>query len=130
MRYHLVDESRYPNGKAGSLTGFIMRLENTRLPQDFQAALEEMTRSVPKHLDSVKRAMAVWIIHVLAPHKGIKLNPRNAEDLDEVTAMLALRIEQWEVDIRKEERKEGEKEGRTEGRKEGRKEGKKDEWKE
>lgn len=99
MRYYLVDESRYPNGKAGSLSGLIFRLENARTPAEFKAALEEMVEAVPAHLDSVKRAVAVWITHVLAPHKGIKLSPRDIEDLDEVKNMLATRIEQWEVEI-------------------------------
>jgi hypothetical protein len=28
MRYYLIDESRYPEGKQGSVSGFVMRLEN------------------------------------------------------------------------------------------------------
>ena len=44
----------------------------------------------------VKRAVAVWITYVLAPHKGIDLSPRDIEDLDEVQNMLATRIEHWE----------------------------------
>jgi hypothetical protein len=37
MRYYLIDESRYPQGKPGSLSGFVMRLENARMPRDFLA---------------------------------------------------------------------------------------------
>lgn len=56
---------------------------------------------MPVHLDSLKRAVSVWITHVLAPHKGIELTPRDTENLDEVKNMLATRIEQREIDIRK-----------------------------
>ena len=99
MRYYLVDESRYPDGKPGSLNGLIFRLENARTPQEFKAAVNEMVETMPAYLDSVKRAVAVWITYVLAPHKGIKLEPRDTENLDEVKNMLATRIEQWENDI-------------------------------
>jgi predicted transposase YdaD len=71
----------------------------------------------------VKRAFAVWITYVLAPHKGIQLKPRDIENLDEVKAMLSTRIEQWETDIRTESREEGRKEGREKGREEGKLEG-------
>ncbi len=64
---YLVDESRYPEGKAGSISGLIFRLENARSPKEFKAALEEMTQNMPSYLDSVKRAVAVWITYVLAP---------------------------------------------------------------
>jgi len=118
MRYYLVDESRYPEGKPGSLSGLVFRLENAGNSQEFLAALEDMIKGA-KHLDSLKRAVSVWITYVLAPHKGIKLSPRDAENLDEVKNMLATRIEQWEVDIRQEGRQEGWQEGRQEGRQEG-----------
>ena len=65
------------NGKPGSLSGLIFRLENARTPQEFKAALDDMVEAMPPHLDSVKRAIAVWITYVLAPHKGIKLKPRD-----------------------------------------------------
>ncbi len=35
MRYYLIDESRYPEGKPGSLSGFVMRLENARTHGEF-----------------------------------------------------------------------------------------------
>ena len=115
VSYYLVDESRYPEGKTGSLSGLIFRLENAKTPQEFKAALEEMVQAMPAHLDSVKRAVAVWITYVLAPHKGIKLKPREAENLDEVKNMLATRIEQWEVDILNKGREEGREEGIEKG---------------
>lgn len=107
MRYYLVDESRYPDGKPGSLSGLIFRLENANTPQEFKIALEDMVQAMPVHLDSVKRAITVWITYVLAPHKGIKLKPRDTENLDEVKNMLTTRIEQWEVDILEQGREEG-----------------------
>jgi hypothetical protein len=119
MRYYLIDESRYPQGKPGSLSGFVMRLENARMPRDFLAALNELSQAVPGHLDSVKRALAVWINHVIAPHRGFELNPEDTESLEEVKEMLATRVEQWERAIRLEGRVEGREEGREEGRKTG-----------
>jgi hypothetical protein len=108
MRYYLIDESRYPQGKPGSLSGFVMRLENARMPRDFLTALNELSQAVPGHLDSVKRALAVWINHVIAPHRGFELNPEDTESLEEVKEMLATRVEQWEQAIRLESRGEGE----------------------
>ncbi len=102
MRYYLVDESRYPQGKPGSLSGLIFRLENAVSPEDFKRALEELVQAMPEHLDSVRRAVAVWITYVLAPHKGIRLAPQETENLMEVKEMLATRIEQWESEIRQE----------------------------
>jgi hypothetical protein len=119
MRYYLIDESRYPEGKPGSLSGFVMRLENARLPQDFLTALEELSQAVSGHLDSLRRALAVWITYVMAPHRGIELNPEDTENLDEVKAMLATRVEQWEQAIRQESLEKGWKGGREEGRKTG-----------
>ncbi|NOZ52128.1 MAG: DUF4351 domain-containing protein [Gammaproteobacteria bacterium] len=119
MRYYLVDESRYPEGKPGSLSGFVFRLENAKSPQDFKAALEEMVQAIPSHLDSVKRAFAVWITYVLAPHKGIQLKPRDIDNLDEVNDMLSTRIEQWEIDIREEGREKGMEEGIEKGMEKG-----------
>ena len=115
MRYYVVDESQYPEGKPGTLNGFIFRLENAKTPQDFKAALEELVQGIPSHLPSLRRVCAVWITHVLAPHKGIKLKPRDHENLDEVKVMLSTRIEQWEVDILKKGREEGREEGKLEG---------------
>ena len=96
MRYYLVDESRYPEGRAGSISGLIFRLENARSPKEFKAALEEMTQNMSSHLDSVKRAVAVWITYVLAPH-----------------------IERWESDIREEGIEKGIEKGVEKGREEG-----------
>ena len=115
MRYYLIDESCYPEGKAGSLSGLVFRLENAITPQDFKAALEDMVHTIPSHLDSVKRAFAVWITHVLAPHKGIQLKPRDTKNFDEVNDMLSTRIRQWERDFKEEGREKGLEEGRKEG---------------
>jgi len=113
MRYYVIDESRYPEGKPGSLSGLVFRLENAKNPQDFRVALEEMVQAIPTHLDSVKRAFAVWITYVLAPHKGIQLKPRDIKNLDEVKDMLSTRIEQWEIDIREEGMEKGMEKGMT-----------------
>ncbi|MEJ2426367.1 MAG: hypothetical protein P8101_18325, partial [Candidatus Thiodiazotropha sp.] len=88
--------------------GFVMRLENARKPRDFLLALDELIEAVPSHLDSVKRALAVWVKYVMAPHRGIELNPEDTENLEEVKEMLATRVEQWEQAIRLESRGEGE----------------------
>jgi hypothetical protein len=119
MRYYLIDESRYPEGKPGSLSGLVMRLENVRTTQALKSVLEELSESVPGHLDSVRRALAVWINHVLAPHRGIRLESEDIEDLDEVKVMLATRIKQMEKDIRQAGLKEGIEQGIERGIKQG-----------
>ncbi|MCU7861508.1 MAG: DUF4351 domain-containing protein [Candidatus Thiodiazotropha sp. (ex Lucinoma kastoroae)] len=65
------------------------------------------------HLDSVRRVLAVWINHAVAPHRGIQLEPQDIEDLDEVKVMLATRIEQWEKDIHLKGLERGREEGET-----------------
>jgi hypothetical protein len=119
MRYYLIDESRYPEGKPGSLSGFVMRLENVHTTQALKAALEDLSESVPAHLDSVRRALAVWISHVVAPHRGIRLEPEDIEDLDEVKVMLATRIKQWEKDIHQAGLEKGIEQGIEQGLKKG-----------
>jgi hypothetical protein len=85
------------------------------MPRDFLDALNELSHVVPSHLDSVKRALSVWITYVMAPHRGFELNPENTENLEEVKTMLATRVEQWEQAIRQESLEKGWKGGREEG---------------
>jgi predicted transposase YdaD len=56
---------------------------------------------------------------LLRPHKGLKLDKRDVQDLTEVREMLATRIKQWEKEFIGKGREEGREEGRKEGRKEG-----------
>lgn len=74
-----------------------------------------MVNAVPAHLGSLRRALAVWIAYVLAPHRGIELQERDIDDLDEVKNMLATRIEQWKIDIRNEGFEKGREEGIAHG---------------
>jgi hypothetical protein len=96
-----------------------MRLENIHTTQALKVALEELTQSVPKQLDSVRRALAVWINHVVVPHRGIRLDPEDIEDLDEVKVMLSTRIEQWKKEFRQAGLEEGIEQGIEQGRKTG-----------
>jgi phenylpyruvate tautomerase PptA (4-oxalocrotonate tautomerase family) len=84
MRYYLINESRYPEDKPGPFSGFMMRLENVNTTQALKSVLEDLSASVPAHLDSVRWTLAVWISHVVAPHWGINLKPEDIEDLNEV----------------------------------------------
>ncbi len=93
--------------------GFVMRLENADTHEDFQAALDELVDTLPAHLFSLKRAFSIWITHVIALHKGIRLDPKNIEDLEEVRDMLSARVEQWEHNILQEGIEQGIEKGKT-----------------
>ncbi len=114
MRYYLIDENQYPQGKQGSISGLVFKLENVTDPQQLKEVITEVIQALPPQLDSLKRAFAVWMNHVLAPHKGINLPKTEIEKLQEVKDMLSTRICQWENKIANQALAEGKAEGKAE----------------
>lgn len=122
MRYYLLDESAYPDGKAGSVTGVLFGLENAQNINDIRDYVNTLAQLIPQTKASLRRAFLVWISYVLTPHKGLKLDNSHLKDLNEVSEMLSTRIKQWEKESEEREQqiaKEKLEEGRQEGRQEG-----------
>ena len=116
IQYYLVDESRFPEGKPGSITGILFELENAPEPR-------HLLQSVEKLLDVLKgpeykgmpRRFTAWIYHVLAPRHRLDLPPQVVESLSEVKNMLATRFDQWEEQVLQKGKLEGKVEGLQEG---------------
>jgi len=106
--YYLLDESRYPEGKAGSITGTLFRIENSKDINSLRDNLQVLEQQIPLTEASLRRALAVWIYYVVAPHKGLQLDKRDVQDLTEVKEMLATRIKQWQQEIMEKGLKDGE----------------------
>ena len=117
--YYLLDENRYPEGKAGSMTGALFRIENSKDIKELRDNLQILEQQIPLTEASLRRAMAVWIYYVVAPHKGLQLDKRDVQDLTEVREMLATRIKQWEKEFIEKGLEKGREEGLEKGRKEG-----------
>jgi predicted transposase YdaD len=114
--YYLLDESQYPEGKEGSVTGALFRIENANNIKELRDNLQLLERQIPSTEASLRRALAVWIYYVVAPHKGLQLEKREIQDLTEVREMLATRLKQWEREFAEKGREEGREEGLIEGK--------------
>ncbi|NOZ51824.1 MAG: hypothetical protein GXP08_01580 [Gammaproteobacteria bacterium] len=78
-----------------------------------------MEQQIPRTHTSLRRALAVWIYYVIAPHKGLKLEKRDIQDLTEVKDMLATRFKKWEQEFTEKGLEKGREEGRQEGMQKG-----------
>jgi len=127
LRYLLLDEGRLIADQAGpskNLAAALIRLENSRAPQDLQAVIGLLVRwlHAPEQQD-LRRAFTVWIKRVLLPARlpGIELPERY--DLNEVNTMLAERVKQWTEEWKAEGLQAGLQQGLEQGLQEGRQEG-------
>lgn len=108
IRYYLVDESRYPEGKVGSLVGVLFQIENCRNLDELRPLVESLAGQWKTLIpSSLRRAFVSWIYRVVAPDKGIDPRQIDVEDLSEVQVMLRTRIKQWEQEIRDSSFEEG-----------------------
>ena len=115
MQFFLLEENQYPDGKEGSTAGTIMKIENSSDHRAFRDAVQLFDQQIPKSNTSLRRIASTWIGYVIAPHKGLKLEKRDIQDLSEVTQMLSDKIPQWEQEFIEKGRKEGRKEGVEKG---------------
>ena len=96
IRYYLVDESRYPDGKSGSLVGLLFAVENCRSVAQLQPVVDtlmEHGKALPR---SLRRALGTWIYRVIAPGKNIDPRQVDLENFAEVQLMLRTHLKQWE----------------------------------
>ena len=112
IRYYLVDESRYPEGKPGSLVGVLFQIENCRSVDELRPLMDALAGQWKTLIPpSLRRAFISWMFRVVMPGKGFDANQVNVENLAEVQVMLATRVKQWEQELLKKGREEGREEG-------------------
>ena len=99
LRYALLEERRYTERELAplhNLMAALMRLENSREPEEIQrvlALLADWLRA-PED-DSLRRAFIVWLNRVLLPARFPGVPIPAVHDLTEVQTMLAERVVEW-----------------------------------
>lgn len=127
VRYVLIDQGHYASSELASLRNLVaalFRLENSRT----HAEIDSVVRTLIEWLqspqqDSLRRAFSLWLGRVILgrlPGGAVT----HVDDLQEMRAMLADRIQEWAEEAKREGRRQGKLEGRLEGRLEGKLEGK------
>jgi len=103
-------------GPSENLAAALIRLENSRAPQDLQAVIGLLVRwlHAPEQQD-LCRAFTVWIKRVLLPARLPGIELPEMSDLDEVNTMLAERVKQWTEEWKAEGMQAGRQQGRQEG---------------
>lgn len=114
VRYVLIDQGRYDNSELASLrnlVGALFRLENGRTHAEIDGVLctlIEWLRSPQQ--DSLRRAFSVWLGRVILgrlPGGAVT----HVDDLQEMRAMLADRIQEWGEEFKREGQLKGLQEG-------------------
>jgi len=123
LRYLLLDEGRLNADEAGpseNLAAALMRLENSRAPQELQKVVAMLVRwlHAPEQQD-LSRAFTVWIKRVLLPARLPGIELPEMSDLNEVNTMLAERVKQWTEEWKSEGLQAGRQQGLEEGLEEG-----------
>jgi predicted transposase YdaD len=122
MRYLLIDEARYRDSELAPLRNLVaalFRLENSRTPAEIDCVLGTLKKwlSSPEQL-SLRRAFAVWLGRVILarlPGKPVT----DIDDLQEMRAMLADRIQEWGEEFKREGLAKGHQQGLLKGLEEG-----------
>ncbi len=121
MRYYLIEQNQYPEGKGDSINGAIFRLENVNNGKDLLKGIDFLSQLVNDR--TLRRILANWVFYVLAPYKGLELETAEIHGLTEVRTMLANSIKHWQEQVEKELAEKAMEKGRKEGIEKGRKEG-------
>ena len=118
IRYVLIDQGRYDSTELASprnLVAALFRLENGRTHAEIDGVVRtliEWLRSPQQ--DSLRRAFSVWLGRVILgrlPGGAVT----HVDDLQEMRAMLADRIQEWGEEFQRKGLQEGRREGRREG---------------
>ncbi|MEO5335172.1 MAG: Rpn family recombination-promoting nuclease/putative transposase [Magnetococcus sp. YQC-5] len=104
MRYHVVDEGRFPEEELKglqSLTAIFFRIGHPGSPASILEASRDLVEWFAKHPDGppVKRLFRELLAVGLERFKGPHSLPRIPEELEEVVNMLATHVEKWSRDI-------------------------------
>jgi len=124
LRYLLLDEGAFTEEDLGgthNLAAALFRLENSREPEDLRRVLAHLIEwmQAPRQ-QRLRRSFAVWVGRVLLPRRLRGEALPGLEDLQEVHAMLAERVEEWTKTWKYQGLQEGRQQGLQEGRQEGR----------
>jgi hypothetical protein len=118
LRCRLIDESRYGNeelDRSTSPVACLFRLERSRGPQDMQGSVVRLIETLRNPEDGeLRRAFRAWLDRRLE-RMGIP-DLSEAQELEEVPAMLEKRMEEWSRQQRESARQEGEQKGEQKGR--------------
>jgi hypothetical protein len=126
MRHLVIDQGRYRDSELApqrNLAAALFRLENSRTHAEIDRVLGTLAKWLrsPEHL-SLRHAFIAWLRRViLARFPGGPVN--TIDDLQEMRAMLADRIQEWGEEFKREALAKGRQEGLAEGRAEGREKG-------
>ncbi|MBV6342812.1 DUF4351 domain-containing protein [Candidatus Magnetobacterium casensis] len=120
MRYHVVDEGRFPEEELKglqSLTAIFFRIGHPGSPASILDASRDLVEWFAKHPEGppVKRLFRELLAVGLERFKGPHSLPRIPEELEEVVNMLATHVEKWSRDIEQKGILIGEQKGRQEG---------------
>ncbi|MEO5350864.1 MAG: Rpn family recombination-promoting nuclease/putative transposase [Magnetococcus sp. YQC-3] len=104
MRYHAIDEGRFPEEELKglhSLTAIFFRIGHPASPVSILDASRDLVEWFAKHPDGppVKRLFRELLAVGLERFKGSHSLPRIPEELEEVVNMLATHVEKWSRDI-------------------------------
>ena len=124
IRYYIIDESRYPEGKPDVISGLLIQIDQARHPGVVAAAVSRLMGILQgEEQASLRRVFAAWIQQVAAPRLGVPLGHAVINELSEVRDMLSQRFDQWEKEFKAQGREQGLEQGLEQGREQGRAEG-------
>lgn len=97
IQYYLVDESRFPLGKPGSLSGTLFRFEQLRVPGQLDEALAELIELLKApDFRELTRDFGTYLRHILEPRLQLELPLERVEHFVKVKRMLKENMEKWE----------------------------------
>ncbi len=116
MRYYLINEQDYPQGKAGSISGALFKLENTRQMRDIDASMQELDQAL-KPIKSVQliHDITYWLFHVMDIGRQIPIPLEHIENITEARHMLQERMKEFKQDLLAQGEKKGELKGELKG---------------
>ena len=116
MRYHVIDEGRFPEEELKclqSLTAIFFRIGHPGSPASILDASRDLVEWFAKHPDGppVKQLFRELLVVGLKRLSGPRSLPRIPEELEEVVNMLATHVEKWSRDIEQKGWRDGEQAG-------------------
>jgi len=120
VRYYLIDESRFPQGKPGSLSGVLFRLEQSQDAAQTLQTVDELIQWLEQpEYAGLGRDFMLWLQHVFEPAKQLSLPFNDFEAISEVRTMLRDRVAKWEEDLTQKALKKGMEQGLEQGMEQG-----------
>ncbi len=125
QQYLLLDEGRIPEdrlNRSKEPVSDVIKMERACTPAQIKEVVDRLNNLTDHKYHSIKKIISAWICQIVKSSGFIKDIPE-LQDLQEVGAMLAKNIANWEENWKEQYIDQGIKQGIMQGRKEGRKEG-------